>query len=707
MPKAMRIVREVGRPVLASVTRQGDPTGAVAAFVSTAGIGTRGAVVQTTLAGIFEARLGGGARATPQDGGVRVVISMSDARDVEHLAAALRASVTETDVASMKRKLGALAALPRVPDELAPIVACEGALVAPPDLSVPSAEEVETWRRAAVVDGRVAFGVVGAIPVEHAPALPNGSREARDPDEDSPTLATYDSGETRMRLAITWRGDLRLLGVARALGATRSPFEAMLAASDPGAHVRSVTAALSSHGVCLSLRADLDEGSSERAAALVALATKEARVAVLEEDGAADSPSNALEAAEQAAVIGFVSSEKPRFDAPHVVVGTATPTPEGHDALARAIETATHAWDSRVVEARTHVEAGQPAAWMLVGSPCGTAGESDGDAGASAAFAVAVARMVEDAGVLARPWITYDGIGVLASDRDAHKLADVLARSFIVDPVEGARASQGRLLEAVHPALAALAQAIAPGRPASMLPTGTSFGLSRLSDAAITTRAEALRLGPIRVAAIANVDAAQAAGMLASADRWIARTGARVCPAEATASTVKPGTYAVVTDDGSSEAYLAASVPEGAEGEVIAAALDGVGGLLEKSLGDGLARAYGARVLGPSGARAIVIHVEAPSSALDNAVAQTRALLDRLRQGALSDDDVARAKKREETSRAAFSNDPRERLIALFRGEATPRDVSLDQVRVMAKAALRDELLVIVAARPRTTGRTP
>ena len=734
-PASMRIMREPGRPALAIVTRQGDPSSAVAAFVSTAGIGTRGSVVQTALAGIFEARLEG-ARVTPQDGGVRVVMPMADPRDLTRLAAALLESVAaDVDLTTVKRKLAALGALPRPLPEVARVAACEGALVAPTDLSIPSASDLESWRKAAVVSERVGFGVVGAVTVEHAPALPEGPSLAEPSDDDDPPLVVYDASSepawsgarpgTSM-VDITWRGELSLLGVARALGTPRSRFDAMLVASDPGAHVRAVTATLSPRGVCLSVRAELDEGGvsggAPRVAALVALATKEVSDAVTEDNADALASSTALEAAEQAAVIALApfhrsegarpSHERiPRVSAPHIVVGMPSPTASAHDTLAAAIESSSRAWESRVIEARTRIESGQPAPWMLIASPCGTAGETDADAGASAAFAVAIASMAARSGLNAQPWLAEDGIGVLASDRDARKLADVLARSFVVDPIEEARSAEGLLLEGVHPALAALAQAIAEGRPASVLPTGTSYGLLRLSDAAIIARADALRLGPLRVAVIANVDAAQADAAVARADRWLARDRSRACPAQAAASKVKPGTYAVVTDDGSSEAYIAAMVPSDMESAaaLIAGALDGPRGLLEKALGDGLARSSAARTLGLSGARAIVIHIEAPSSALDAAVAQTRALLDRLRQGAWTDDDVARAKQQEALLRAARLADPQQRLIALFRGEGAASTASVAEVRATSAAVLRDELLVIVAARPRATqkARTP
>jgi hypothetical protein len=222
-------------------------------------------------------------------------------------------------------------------------------------------------------------------------------------------------------------------------------------------------------------------------------------------------------------------------------------------------------------------------------------------------------------------------------------------------------------------------------------------------------RAESLRNGPLRVAFIANESAAQADAAIARVDRWVLRAGARACPAQAAASTPKPGTYAVATDDGTSEAYVAASVPRGSEADAaaIAGMLDGPGGMLAQALGDGLAREASARVLGPAGARSIVVHVEAPASALDTAVAQVRALFDRLRRGAIAEADLARHKKQAQLEETTRLRDPRERLIALFRGEPQKEVVTVDRVRATAATILQDDALVIVAARPRAKKRSP
>ncbi len=715
-PKAMRIVRDAGRPTLAIVTREGDPAGAVAAFVSTAGIGAqRGAVVPVALAGLFASRLEG-ARVTPQADGVRVVVPANGESDLARMASAMTDPVTDkTDLTLAKRKVGALSALPHLGPDAAAIATCEGAIVPPGDASAPSAADIEAWRAAAVVNERVGFGSVGArafkAPSLAAGSFPNAPAAAA---ELALVDATGEAPSGTARVSIAWRGDLRLLGAARALGDRGAPVAALLAASEGGARLRAVSTALSGDGACLSIRAELaadvtTSAGAQRAAQAIALLAREAHAAIAEQGEAAPSPDDASEAAEQAAIIALASGRDVRTDAaPRVVVAASGATPQARDALAHAVDDSTRAWSAPIAEPRTRVESGQSSTWILLASPCGTAGEGDADAGASAAFAFAAASAARARGVAAEPWISVDGVGVLASGADAVSLADALARSLLVDPIEGGRAAQGRLLDGARPGLAGLAEAIAPGRPASILPTGTPYSLLRLSEPVILARADSLRRGPLRVAVVSNLDAARATNAAARVDRWVLRQGARACPAQSNAAPPKPGTYAVQTDDGTSEAYVAALVPQASEQDAraIAGALDGDGGLLAKSLGDGMVREVSARVLGPPGGRALVIHVEAPQAALDAAVTQIRALLDRVRQGALEPADLARSKKHAEDERAARLRDPRERVIALFRDAAAPTDTTLDRVRAAAYAFLRDDALVIVAARPRAR-RTP
>jgi hypothetical protein len=212
------------------------------------------------------------------------------------------------------------------------------------------------------------------------------------------------------------------------------------------------------------------------------------------------------------------------------------------------------------------------------------------------------------------------------------------------------------------------------------------------------------------VAVLANADAAQAESAVHAADRWVARRPgeARAC-APLAPPAARPGTYAVEVEAGApAEATLAFALPPNEEArrsaQWIAAALDGDGLLARALEGSGLARAWSATVLGGPSA-ALVVRIVAANGQLDAAVAQTRALLDRIRQSGLSDADRARATDARTRAELAASLDPRWRLVALFRGERPASTPTADAIKSFA-ATLRDDALVIVAARP-TRAKAP
>ena len=708
-PKSMRIVREDGRAAMAIVSREGDPNPAIGAFVSTHGIG-RSALVPVAIAALVEARAA--VRATPQADGVRISIEAPTANDassaIARVAAALAEPVTSaTDLSVVQRKAHALTAFPRTLGGEETIAACEGVIALSadtPDVSL-TAAELDAWRAASNVLERVAFAVVGAS----APRAPILYSQPRSNDDPSPMLTVDAAQGGAASVAIVWRGDLRVMNAARTLGESASSLGAMTTATNASAHVRRVTSSLSARGACLSVRIDVGNDAPDRIAAIAAVGEREIRAAIA--NAHTDEiawASDATSAAEQAAIIALANDHVTKTDdAPSIVIGVigvigATGATGTRDAIESALTDARHAWSTQVAEARTRVERGQPAAWIVVASPCGTVGEAENDAGASAVFANAVAASVRARGANADAWIANDAIGVVASAADEGSLADLVARAFAIDPFDEAPA-QTRLLASSHAGLSALAEAIAPNRASSVAPSGTAYALLRLSTASIDARADALRRGPLRVAVIANDDAAHAEAAALRVDRFLARGHARACPAETAPQIPKPGTYAITTDDGASEVYVAAMVASEFENEAsaIASVLDGDGGLLDGALGDGATRERSARVLGPPGARAIVVHVSAPASALDASVAQLRALLDRVRQGAIRDEDLARAKKRDDAARSIAMRDPRARVIALFRDEPAQSPVSLDRVHAAASSILHDDALVIVAARPR------
>ena len=98
-------------------------------------------------------------------------------------------------------------------------------------------------------------------------------------------------------------------------------------------------------------------------------------------------------------------------------------------------------------------------------------------------------------------------------------------------------------------------------------------------------------------------------------------------------------------------------------------------------------------------------------AALDNAVMQVRALLDRVRQGGLAPADFTRATNVASREAVTLALDPRTRLIATWRGEAVPTAAqplprgraSTEDVRAFAGKRLGEETMVVVAARPGIT----
>lgn len=795
-----------GRPVLSVVERQGDGLGAVAIAVTTEGIAPeRGAVVAVALGALVQERLAARGRAQVDVvsgwSGWRLRALVESPADAAKLLDAARDSmltpVAPRDEAlpAVAKAVAALARRPLADGALADVARCTGEAYGSGDEAATTARDLEAWRRAAHGLGRVAIATAGGAPLAdavagalaRAPRWPAGAMvsPAAWPPADRRTVIYDASGEVppgaaRVIVTAYTTAPERAVAAAPALGDPRGALASRLASLPAPARIRSVIAAAHGDGGCvavtLDLRAaDLASDAPTRIATAAALARQELTVEIADVAAPADlrralavHASDPREAAERAAWWDL-AGRGPGADElrPALTVGVAAahdasgpstagaidrPTPSSAraapavgDAIVAEIDRAATAWHTPVVEARTRVERGQAEAWVLLASPCGTTPEAARDAGTGAAVAMAAAMRAEASAGDARiePFVSADGIGVLAhgparvgesSLAHARRLADLVGRAFAADALDTDRIARARgaLLsrtrEREERALAVLGGALAPGHPSWIDPLGTIVGLESSSDESILLRAATIRTGPLRVAVLANADDAQAAAAVRAVDRWVARTPAegregRSCSPIPTLPAPRAGTYAVeAADRAQSEAFLAVPLDardEGARAAAawLAAALDGPGGLLARSMGAGagqaaqagqteapragLARSWSANLVGGVRDPALVVHLVAADGELDAAVAQVRALLDRLRQGALREDDRARATAAIVKAGAVASLDPRSRAIQLWRGEAAaPATPSIDALRSFASANLRDEALVIVAMRP-------
>jgi hypothetical protein len=770
-----------GRPPLAVIAREGDAKGAMAVAVTTAGLAPdRGALAGVALAALVEARLAArGVEVTSVGGwdGWRLNALVDSPADMARVVDAVRAALLtpvapdEVGLVAVARKAAALARRPLPDAALADMARCTGEAYGAGDPAGPTPAELEAWRREAHGLGRVAIATVGSAALAdaaaqalgRAPTWPLGApiTPAPWPTSQGPAVVYGASGDVEAgaaRIVITARTTTpeRAVAVAPALGDPRGPLASRLAALEAPARVRSVIATAHVDGGCLATTIDLGardlaSDAPARVAIAAALARQELAVEIADSAAPADlgreliqRAADPRDAAERAAWWSLSGRGAGPVDEPPsmaLTVGIAAPrdAPDGGVAagtLRAEIDRATFAWHAPVVDARTFVERGQGEAWLLLASPCGTAPESTADAGLGAAVAMAAAAQAAESARDAQfePFVGTDGIGVLVHGparsgesplAHARRLADSTARAFAADAIEPERAAQARIAllsraaDTTSRALSTLASALAPSHPSWVAPQGTLFGLAGVSDDSVAARAAAVRAGPLRVAVLANVDAAQAEAAVRAVDRWVARRPgeSRACPAVASVSPPRAGTYAVDLPAGAlSEVLIGVPLPPAdatarAMATWLAAALDGGDGLLAHALGAdaavtgrpidaGLARGWSAVVLGAPQTPSLVVRLVGPDASIDPAVAQVRALLDRLRHGALRSEDRAKAAGAIARAELAASLDPRARVIDLWRGEPPSPAPSLDDLRAFAASALRDETFVIVAARP-------
>jgi hypothetical protein len=617
-------------------------------------------------------------------------------------------------------------------------------------------------RVAFAVVGDEAFAAAATDDLASAPPWPSASPRTFDPwpEVDEPPV-TYDAsselpaGAARIIVVARSATPERAVSSATTVGEQQGPLASRLAALDAPARVRSVVATAHGDGGCVAVTLDLSarelqKDAPARVATAAALARQEVTVELAEAPSGGDvgaslaqraaDPRDAAERAAWWSLSGRSHEQEPGLRVA-IAVGLAAPRDAGTSpvlpaaALRAELDRATIAWHSPVVEGRARVERGQGETWVLLASPCGTLGEeADAGSGATVVTAAALSASAHAGDALVEPFVAPDGIGVLAhgppragETPQAHgrRLADLAARAFAADALDRRSTTQARTAllartsETEARLLGAAGAALTAGHASWIVPLGTTLGVASISDDDAEERAAALRAGPLRVAVLASSDASQADAVVRAVDRWVARRPGevRACPVPS-ATRPRPATYAITLPTGArSEALLALSVPARddaarANATWLAAALDGADGLLARALGSpngedsrALASGWNASVAGAPQAPVLLVRVVSDDASLDAAVAQTRALLDRLRQGALKDEDRARAARAIARLELSASLDPGMRAIALWRGDTPPSPASrppptLDDLRLFAAATLRDETLVIVAARP-------
>ncbi len=763
-----------GRPRLTLVTREGDPSPAIAAVFATGA----GSATTVALAAVVEVRL----RAAGLDADVRAdrdafrARFLTDAAHAPAILAALASAMARPiaagspEIALAAQRLQSLKRNPLDAPELAAASACTGALgIAPgeaiPDLSTEAGlAGLEGARRAVLHAGDVAIAAVG--PAAFGAAITQALARSEGwptsaaaplpvpwPDADTAGVYTLPAVDPRapggvgplerVTLAVLAGDPVAAAAAAERLGAPDSPLVARLRLLPEAWRVTQVAGVARARGGCVALTMEATQHGTgpmpeEGAALAAATARREVAAEIFGARGASAAvvatqilrAADPREAAARAAWWSL-SSADPAAPARWTAALGIPPVRDREGAEAAAGAPGDARFHAEVVHAlassagtenRAAIERGQGELWLLLASPCGVAEETAADAGRSALAVLAAVesrRLAE--GVALEPWITPDGIGVLAhaparDEREtpnelARRVADAAARTLTAasPSPEAAAAARASALEAIErrlgpqgTAFAAFAAAISPGHPSWVDPFGLWSPVAGAGAEALRLRALALAQGPLRLAVIANADAAQAAAANDAVDRWLAPlASARTCHA-GSPSAPRPGHHEAKLPSSAPLAQGLVGVPvppPGAPGrdlaEITAAALEG---MLTSALRDADATAS-ARLVGGARAPALVVDVRASDGGLASALDTVKALLLRLPTAA-TDADLARAAaavtRREREARA----DPRRRLVDLWSGRPPPAaPPSPAAWRSFLGATFTESALVVVEGR--------
>jgi hypothetical protein len=332
---------------------------------------------------------------------------------------------------------------------------------------------------------------------------------------------------------------------------------------------------------------------------------------------------------------------------------------------------------------------------------------------------------MRSSGVRLEPWITSEGIGLvahasMADDRDtpsdlARRAADTAARALLATPapasvVSSARARLLTYLDDITgehgAAFEAFSRAAAPEHPAWIEPHGLWTRIAGVGTEAVQLRAQALGQGPLRIAVLANVDDTQGALAAQAVERWLLPTDApRACRAPA-ANTPRPGRYSVRLSStaGSAQALFGVPIPPpNAPGcdlaELTIEALNGPHGILAS--GPSAPATVFARIAGGEVAPTLIVDVRAPSDSIESAQSQVRSQLLAL-SNTVTEAHLAWGSYLASRKRLEARMDPRSRLADLWRSRdwTAPTTPTLAAWREFLAATFREPNLVVVVGRP-------
>ena len=713
-------VEVAARPPLTLVARAGDPRGAVAFVAAHA----RGSAISAALLGLLGARLEAQGvtsldlRAHALGFEVARLVDSADeaTRFVRAVRDALARPIAASDpgLGRARRELEALKAFSFAGAGDAAAAACSGELGLPdgaPALDLSTAAGIarlDAARGAVFRAQAAAFAALGSEAILDAAARALSSLSAWPTSEpDSEAWPERDivsvepgTGPARLTLALRVGNADAAIGAGLSLASRRSKLLDRLAALNPAWRLERASAIARRRGGCL--RLDLTppagfagtNGEIGTVAAVVENAALEALDAA--EPGAIDEsvlrPSDPLRAAALAAWRALPSEVE--SEARRSVVSYVSERGERAQSaeLARGLDAARARLSRPSIEVVSRVESGQGELFLLLASPCATSSEDQHDAGALALLLRTVASGGSNPDVRFEPWVSPDGVGLLAHaprqaldetpQAQALRVAAALGQALAA-PLNGSDlgVARGDLLDELggvpYPGWALALEGLSPGHPSWVEPRGTWANIADLPTPELERARHQLLAGPLRLAVLASRGEAQSGVAARELESWL--LPARMEPTSCAAAQRAPAKRGEARYDNPSApgvegAYVAIPFePPGtasaAAAELAAVALNRKSGLLEVALrAPELSASALARPLGGARRPALAIDIRAAGQRVEDAVARVRDALDGWARGGVPVDEARWAAQEHARAEASSRFDPRRRIVDLWRG---------------------------------------
>ncbi|MEP7051097.1 MAG: hypothetical protein ABJB12_12130 [Pseudomonadota bacterium] len=730
-------------PPINLVVRLGDPLPAVAFANAHDG----GSIASVAISALILARLQthgvANVVSVPNQAGVELAVLCADnaaaTSFIRQVSAALATPVSEQDPALpvIAQHFAALRSRSFGGKAEALLADCSGDLGALPSAAVPDVRtaagrsELEKYRQFAYAARASAFSALGpdafvdaaATALGNVPEWPTGDA-AEDvwPDADATAVDTTE-GPRHLSVALRVPDADAALASVRMLTASDAALTSRLHSFLPGLTVERVAFQARPRGACLRVDVRMPEvdpaPSLKETAQAVSLVSEEMRAALghsgfrgAVEDNIIE-PSDPRQAAARAAWRALTGRQEPGVE--RRLIGLALhPAERGAFAgLASALADFDAQPSRAPLETRVRSEAGQGELWLLIGSPCGTLGESNDDAGQSA-LALTLAAHLQTNDVKLEPWLTPDAVGLLAhatrqpgesAQQQGERVARALGRALTERDAGGdaLATAQGELFNAVggapRPGYARLLDALSPDHSAWLEPHGIFTSLAQANRDSVAARRRDLLRGPLRVAVLGNQDDTQAQDAARALERWLSpwRDDPRRCQAtpERAAHTGELA-LAIPNSSNAESAYVGLPFPSRLkyerEAEAIALTLNGAQGGLARALNaEHISASAYASVIGGGRVAALVVEIHAGDEDAHKATLEVRRALEHVIQTPLSNEELAAAERAIEQRRLSASLDPRRRVVDLWRGAAPEPTLSRVSLRsfqaILASAA--------------------